>query len=247
MSASAGLRAEVVARVGRVLLEADVATGPGSLALVGPNGAGKTSLLLAVLGALPVERARVEVDGHALQDTAAGVDVPVERRRLGYVPQDYALFPHLSVRGNVELAVRSAWPREDRGQIAARVERALRDLDVAPLADRRPGSLSGGERQRVALARAMSVEPRALLLDEPLAALDVPARRQVRRFLAERLAALALPALVVTHDPLDARALGQRIAVLEAGRVTQLGAWEELAAEPATPFVAELVAAAREA
>ncbi|WP_437652636.1 ABC transporter ATP-binding protein [Sorangium sp. So ce1182] len=242
------LRARVVARVGRLLLDAQIDTGGGTLALVGPNGAGKTSLLSVLLGVLPVERGRVEVGAAVLLDTARGVDVPVEERRIGYVPQDYALFPHLSVRENVEFAVRSAPPRRsvvDRAARAERVDAMLNELGIAAHAGRRTQALSGGEKQRVALARALSVSPRALLLDEPLAALDVHSRREVRAFLAGYLRALALPTIVVTHDASDARLLGHRIAVLEAGRVTQTGTWDELAARPASRFVEELVASAR--
>jgi molybdate transport system ATP-binding protein len=157
------------------------------------------------------------------------------------VPQDYALFPHLSVAQNVEFALGS-WQRQLPR--AARRERAhalLADLHLQAFADRRPDTLSGGEKQRVALARVLAVEPRALLLDEPLAALDIGARREVRAFLATYLAKLDLPTLVVTHDPADARALGQRIAVLEAGRIVQVGSWDELATQPASAFVRELI------
>ncbi|XXY46582.1 ABC transporter ATP-binding protein [Sorangium sp. So ce269] len=239
------LRARVVARVGRLLLDAELDTGGGTLALVGPNGAGKTSLLSVLLGVLPVERGRVEVGTAVLLDTASGRDVPVEERRIGYVPQDYALFPHLSVRENVAFAVRSAPPRRGGAAEAERVDAMLNELGIAAHAGRRTQALSGGEKQRVALARALSVSPRALLLDEPLAALDVHSRREVRAFLAGYLRALALPTIVVTHDASDARLLGHRIAVLEAGRVTQTGTWDELAARPASRFVEELVASAR--
>ncbi|HTN83481.1 MAG TPA: ABC transporter ATP-binding protein [Sorangium sp.] len=236
------LRARVVARVGRLLLDAAIDTGGGTLALVGPNGAGKTSLLSVLLGVLPVERGRVEVGAAVLLDTARGLDVPVEERRIGYVPQDYALFPHLTVRENVAFAVRSAASGRGGAARAERVDAMLNELGVAAHAGRRTQALSGGEKQRVALARALSVSPRALLLDEPLAALDVHSRREVRAFLAGYLRALSIPTVVVTHDASDARLLGHRIAVLEAGRVTQTGTWDELAARPASRFVEELVA-----
>ncbi|WP_437735480.1 ABC transporter ATP-binding protein [Sorangium sp. So ce1335] len=229
----------------------ELETAGGTLALVGPNGSGKTSLLSLLLGVLPAERGRVEVGGAVLLDTEAGVDVPVEERGIGYVPQDYALFPHLSVRENVAFAVRSAASRRSvvgraaRVASAERVDAMLNELGIAALARRRTQALSGGEQQRVALARALSVSPRALLLDEPLAALDIHSRREVRTFLAGYLRALALPTIVVTHDAADARLLGHRVAVLEAGRVTQTGTWEELAARPASRFVEELVASER--
>ena len=236
---SVGLRARLRARIGGRPIEVELDTEPGTLVLVGPNGAGKTSVLRLLLGVLPAQSAQIAVADEVLVDTARGIELPVEARRLGYVPQHYALFPHLTVRENVSFAVRSA--TGSGAEADARVETALRELGALPLAERRPRALSGGEKQRVALARALSIRPRALLLDEPLAALDVHARREVRAFLVETLARLALPTLVITHDPADARALGARIAVLEAGQITQVGRWDELAARPATPFVREFV------
>lgn len=234
---SGGLRARVLARVGRLRLEVELETS-GTLVVVGPNGAGKTSLLLALLGALPVESGQVELGGRRLLDTSAGVALPTEERRLGYLPQDYALFPHLSVRGNLAFAHRSA------GGAGPNVDALLQQLGLEALADRAPRGLSGGEQQKVALARALAAGPQALLLDEPLAALDVHARREVRAFLGQWLARQRLPTVLVTHDAADARALGSRVAVLEEGRVSQAGSWEELSARPATRFVEELVASA---
>ena len=244
VTGAGSLRARLTTKVERVLIDVELDPAPGSLVVVGPNGAGKTSLLMLLLGALQVERGRIAVGAHIVLDTEMSIDVPLEHRRLGYVPQDYALFPHLTVRGNVEFALASSMSELGRAERAHRVDRLLEDLELASLADRRTQALSGGEKQRVALARALSVEPVALLLDEPLAALDVHARREVRDFLAAYLASVGIATLVVTHDPLDARALGDRIAVLEAGHFTQVGTWEELAARPASRFVEELVQAA---
>ena len=231
------LYARVSARVGTLELDAELATESGPLVVIGPNGAGKTSLLLLLLGALPPARARIVVGDTVLVDTDEKIALPIGTRRLGYVPQDYALFPHMTVRENLGFAMRCAGLR-DGG-----VDGILEQFGVAALAKRRPAALSGGEKQRVALARALSVQPRALLLDEPLAALDVHARREVRQLLAATLQRLALPTLIVSHDPLDARTLGTRVAVLEAGKVTQLGSWAELSANPATHFVSEFVRA----
>ncbi|MFI5298826.1 MAG: ABC transporter ATP-binding protein [Polyangiales bacterium] len=244
MSARESLRAHVVARVGRLDVDVELETGAGTLVVVGPNGAGKTTLLSLLLGALPVERGRVTVGASVLHDTDAGGEVPIERRRLGYVPQDYALFPHLSVRENVAFAIASAPDASDRRAQTERCDATLADLGLTELADRSPRSLSGGEQQRVALARALSVGPRALLLDEPLAALDVHARGEVRGFLATTLKRLVLPTIVVTHDAADARALAHRMVVLEAGRVRQVGTWDELARDPASRFVEALIASA---
>jgi molybdate transport system ATP-binding protein len=246
MTGVRALRASLTARVGRVALDVRLDTSPGTLAIVGPNGAGKSTLLSLLLGVLPVERGRIEVGDELLLDTATSVEVPPEHRRMGYVPQDYALFPHLTVRGNIEFALASASPREDRATRTRRTDAVLRELGLEAYAGRWPRTLSGGEQQRVALARALSIGPRALLLDEPLAALDVHSRREVRSFLGDTLRELGLPTVVVTHDLWDARLLGQRIAVLEAGRVTQCGTWEELKARPASRFVEELVASAEE-
>lgn len=237
-----GLQARLTARVGRLPLDVELCTGPGTLAVVGPNGAGKTSLLHLVLGVRPVEQGRVTVGREVLLDVEASIEVPVEQRRLGYVPQDYALFPHLSVQDNLLFALASAPWERDRAARARRVAAVLDELGLAALAHRRTQTLSGGEKQRVALARALSVSPRALLLDEPLAALDVHSRHEVRTVLAGYLKRVALPTIVVTHDAADARQLADRIAVMEAGRVTQCGTWQELAQSPASRFVEELVA-----
>jgi len=238
------LEARLEAVIGARTIDVALDTGPGTLVLVGPNGAGKTSVLSLLLGRLPATRGRIAIGGTVLLDTDARVLVPTEQRRLGYVPQDYGLFPHLSVAANIGFALASAYPRLGRRARAARVEAALERLDLRSLAERAPARLSGGERQRVALARALSVEPRALLLDEPMAALDVHARREVVAALAASLRELALPSLVVTHDPHEARLLGHTIAVLEAGRIVQHGTWDELARAPRTPFVERFVAAA---
>jgi molybdate transport system ATP-binding protein len=236
---STQLAVRLAARVGPLELDVEFEAGPGTLVVVGPNAAGKTSLLSLILGALPAARGSVHTGETALFDSELGINVPVEARRLGYVPQDYALFTHLSVRENVEFALRS-----ERMPSRARREQAdarLRELGLEQQAERRVSSLSGGEKQRVALARALAIGPRALLLDEPLAALDLVSRREVRAFLRQSLAKLGLPALLVTHDPADARELGERMLVLEAGKIVQRGTWDELQRAPATAFVERFV------
>ncbi len=240
---SLSITARVTLGARRVDVELD--SGPGALVLLGPNGAGKSTLLKLALGVITPERGRISVGDDVLFDSLQGVDVPLEQRRLGYVPQHYALFPHLDVAGNVEFALASAAPGLSRVERARRVSAQLDELGLLGLAKRQPGSLSGGEQQRLALARALVVGPRALLLDEPLAALDVYARREVRAFLGEWLRRVSLPAIVVTHDAADARALGARVAVLEDGRVTQQGAWTELCERPASAFVEALTSSAR--
>jgi len=235
------LEVDVGAVIGSFALRArlDVPAGTPT-ALVGPNGAGKTSLLLATLGIVRPSAGRIALGGEVLFDAAAGVSLPPERRGIGYVPQNHALFPHMTVRQNVEfaLACRGGVPARDRRALAAEL---LGDLELGALADRRPPTLSGGESQRVALARALAAGPRALLLDEPLAALDVGVRRQVRGFVAATLARLDVPALVVTHDLADAAAIGARVAVLDGGKLVQVGTIEELRARPGSAFVEELL------
>jgi molybdate transport system ATP-binding protein len=229
------LAARVRRRAGAFTLDVSLELGAETLAVVGPNGAGKSTLLLSILGELPVDDGAVTLDDRRLFDGA--VDVPTEERRIAYVPQDYALFPHLTALENVAfaLACRRDVARADR---RARAGAWLERLGAAAYADRWPATLSGGERQRVALARALATEPRALLFDEPFAALDVEARDEVRVYLRARLAELRLPALVVTHDRADVEALGAAVVVLEGGRVVQRGTLAELRARPASPYVA---------
>lgn len=236
------LEAVVSGGIGARQIEARLDTRGGPLVVVGPNGAGKTTLLLMILGVRRPSAGRIVVGGATLLDTARHVDVPVESRRLGYVPQDYALFPHMTALANVEFALARGSTNPNFPPRRLQALSLLSDFGMAELAQRRSSDLSGGEKQRVALARALAVQPRALLLDEPLSALDASARTDVRTFLASHLKRLGLPALVVTHDPADARELGHRIAVLDAGSVVQVGTWAELRARPASPFVARFVA-----
>ena len=208
-------------------LELELELGRETVALVGPSGAGKTSVLRAIAGLLRPERGRVALDGEAWFDSQAGIDLPPERRSVGLVFQEYALFPHMTVAENVAYA----GPQ--------RVDELLELLGIASLRNARPGELSGGERQRVAVARALARDPGALLLDEPLAALDAHTRARVRAELGDLLARLRLPTLLVTHDFQDAAALAPRVGVLVEGRIVQVGSPAELVATPASPFVAD--------
>jgi len=216
----------------------DIADGE-VVALLGPNGAGKTTVLRAIAGLAPLRRGFVRLDGAVLEDTDAQHYVPTERRPIGVVFQEYLLFPHMSVRDNVAFGLRSkgSTARQAAGLATAWLER----VGLAAYADSRPAQLSGGERQRVALARALAADPRLLLLDEPLAALDVTARAELRRDLKRHLASFDGTRLLITHDPLEAAALADRLMVMERGRIVQAGAPGEIAEHPRSAYVADLV------
>jgi molybdate transport system ATP-binding protein len=234
------LEASVQLTLGRLRLEAELAVATGELVvLLGPNGAGKTTLLRALAGLLALEQGRVVLDGKVLDDTATGEYVPADQRPVGFVFQDYLLFPHLSALENVAFGLRA----RGVGRVEAR-RRAAAWLDrvgLAAHAGARPRALSGGQAQRVALARAMVGEPRLLLLDEPLAALDAATRTELRRDLRRHLAGFDGTRLLVTHDPLEALALADRLVVLEGGLVTQTGSPAEVSGRPRSRYVAELV------
>ncbi len=231
------LHAELRTQVGALALEVDLRVAAGEcLALAGPSGAGKTSVLRAIAGLSRPASGHVSCGGETWLDTAAGLHLPPERRGCGYLFQEYALFPHLSAWRNVAYAL----PREGRRALAGDL---LERFGLGDRADARPHELSGGERQRVALARALARRPRALLLDEPLSALDARTRASASRELATTLRDAAVPTVLVTHDFGEASLLGGRVAVIDAGRIVQQGSARELAAAPASSFVADLTGA----
>ncbi len=233
------LRAQVALQLGSLALDVEVDADDGeTVAVLGPNGAGKTTLLRALAGLVPIDRGRIEVDGAVLDD-GRRVFTPPERRSVGVVFQDYLLFPHLTVLENVAFGLRSRGRARGAARAAART--ALDRVDLAALAGEKPRALSGGQAQRVALARAIATEPRLLLLDEPLAALDQSARGAVRRELRSYLATFRGVRLLVTHDPLDAAALADRLVILEHGGVVQCGTFADVSARPRSGYVAELV------
>jgi molybdate transport system ATP-binding protein len=234
------LDVDVALRRGALDLEVALRVQDGeALAIVGPSGAGKTTLLRIVAGLERPDRGRVACGDEVWVDTAAGVALAPERRRCGLVFQHYALFDHLSARDNVAYGL-FAHPRAERQR---RAEELLERFGLGGRAQARPAELSGGERQRVSVARALAPAPRALLLDEPLSALDTRTRAASGRELAAVLAQAGIPVVLVTHDVEEAATLAARIGVLDTGRLVQVGAAAELAAEPASALVADLTGA----
>jgi molybdate transport system ATP-binding protein len=233
------LRVNAATRLGAFELDVELEIDAGRcLALAGPSGAGKTSVLRIVAGLVRPERGEVVCGDEVWLDTGRDIDVDPEYRRCGYVFQEYALFGHLSAWQNVAYPL--AGPRRERRRRALEL---LSRFGIEPLADQRPATLSGGERQRVAIARALAREPAALLLDEPLSALDARTRAAGGRELARVLADTGVPTLLVTHDFAEAALLGDRVGILDDGRVIQLGTAAELAAAPASAFVADFTGA----
>jgi molybdate transport system ATP-binding protein len=218
-------------------LDVEWGAGDGVAVLFGPSGAGKTVTLQCLAGLMRPDAGRVVVDGRVLFDSAAGVDLAPQRRRVGYVFQGYALFLHLTVAANIGFGLRDR-PRAERARRAADV---MARLGIDGLAQRYPGELSGGQRQRVALGRALATDPALLLLDEPLSALDLPLRRALRDELRTILAGWGTAAVVVTHDFTEAYRLGDRIVVYEEGRVIQAAPRAELLWQPASQAVARVM------
>jgi molybdate transport system ATP-binding protein len=233
------LRAHVSLTLGDLELDVELQAPAGEVtAVLGPNGAGKTTLLRCVAGSLAIDGGSIVLDGSVL-DEPPKVFVRQEHRRVGVVHQDYLLFPHLTALDNVAFGPRAR--KRSTRDARATARRWLERVGVSDAADLEPRGLSGGQAQRVALARALATEPRALLLDEPLAALDAGARVRIRRDLRRYLAEFAGPSLLVTHDPVDALALADRVAILEHGRVTQTGTLAEVTTRPRSRYVADLI------
>ncbi|MEU8820219.1 ABC transporter ATP-binding protein [Actinoplanes sp. NPDC048796] len=228
------LDARLVVRRGTFHLDIDLSISAGeTVALLGPNGAGKTTALRALAGLTPL------TDGHFTLDGADLSGTPPERRPIGVVFQDYLLFPHLTARDNVAFGPRRHGV--DRRAAHEIADRWLERVGLAEHTRRKPRQLSGGQAQRVALARALAVDPRLLLLDEPLAALDARTRLETRAELHRHLAAHPGATLLVTHDPLDALVLADRLVIVEGGRVVQDGDAATITAQPRTDYVAQLV------
>ena len=233
------LDAHVVVRRPPFELDTELNAEPGDVvAVIGPNGAGKSTLVRALAGLLPLDAGHVFCDGRSW-DTGSGRPLAVQDRRVGMVFQRQLLFPHLNALDNVAFGPRSRGVRRSAARRAA--QGWLDRLGVGELADRRPQAMSGGQAQRVAIARALATEPRLLLLDEPLAALDVGVAMALRLELARHLAEFAGVSVLVTHDALDTLTMANRVVVLDAGRVAQVGTPTEVAQRPQTEHVARLM------
>jgi molybdate transport system ATP-binding protein len=222
------LSLDVEKRLGAFELAARFETEGRVTALFGPSGAGKTTIINMIAGLLAPDRGRIMYRGKLLFDAAGKVNLPPHRRRFGYVFQDGRLFPHLTVRGNLEYGRRMYRLKRDAGEL----ERIIGMLDIGHLADRRPGKLSGGERQRVAIGRALLMRPQLLLLDEPLASLDAARKAEIMPYLERLRDEAEVPMIYVTHQSEDARRLATTVVRIEAGRVAAVGGPELLTATP---------------
>jgi molybdate transport system ATP-binding protein len=215
-----------------------LAARPGEVvALLGPNGAGKSTALAALAGQLPIERGDIRLGDRVL--STPHHTVPPRQRRVGQVFQDYLLFPHLTVLDNIAFGPRARGA--SKSQANAIAHDWMRRLGITELGAARASQVSGGQSQRVALARALATDPELLLLDEPFAAADVVSRDELRAAFAPHLRDARHPTVLVTHDPVDARELADRVIIVEAGAVTQSGTWPELVASPASAYVARVV------
>lgn len=234
------LSADIRRRLGEFALDVTLDAPSGRVVgLLGPNGSGKSTTLRCLAGLERPDAGVITLGTRTAFDSDAGIDLAPERRAIGYVFQDYLLFPHLSAAENVAFGLRSRGVSREAAR--SRALDWLTRLEVAEFADRKPGSLSGGQAQRVALARALVTEPELLLLDEPLAALDAGTRSSVRTLLRQHLADYTGTAVLVTHDPVDVLVLADDVVVLEAGRVVQRGTPADVAQRPASRYVADLV------
>jgi ABC-type Fe3+/spermidine/putrescine transport system ATPase subunit len=218
----------------QALNHVNLAVEPGEfLAIMGPSGCGKTTLLLAILGVLKIDEGHIYIDEEV-------VDIkPVDERRIGYVPQDYGLFPHLTVHANIAFGLKAM--KQERSMIDAKVKELLSLVDLTGLEGRKPSELSGGQKQRVALARALAIQPQLLLLDEPLSSIDEITKAEVRKNLRETIKKRDVTTVCVMHNPADSIELGDKIAVMYAGKIVQSGRPNDLLENPASELVTKLI------
>jgi molybdate transport system ATP-binding protein len=234
LEANFGVRRSAAFEVGL-----NLSISPGrTAALLGPNGAGKSTAVAAIAGLLPIDRGRIELGGRTMDDPAGGRFVTPDARHIGVVFQDFLLFPHLSAVENVAFGLRCQ--RVPKALALKRAVVWLERLGLGGVGQQLPGSLSGGQSQRVALARALITEPELLLLDEPLSALDVTTRAQLRRELGEHMAGFPGPRLFITHDPTEAFLLADEIHIIESGAITQSGSPDDIRLRPRTRYAADL-------
>lgn len=231
------LRVDIHASAGSFDLNVAFQIDSHTAALLGPSGSGKTLTLRAIAGLLSPDYGRISLDGEFLYDSRHSIDVPIRKRHVGYMFQDYALFPHLTVAENIAFGLRGV-PKDEAKDL---VSWTIAQLRLDGLDGRYPSRLSGGERQRVALGRALAPQPRLLLLDEPFSALDVPTRSALTEEFLEMRATIDVPMLLVTHDIGEAYALCDELIVLDAGHVLQGGAKDAVFNHPASPQAAHLV------
>jgi molybdate transport system ATP-binding protein len=218
------LAVDVQKRLGEFSISARFDTAAGATGLFGPSGAGKTTLVNMIAGLVRPERGRIVLDETVLFDAAARVDIPAHRRRVGYVFQEGRLFPHLTVRGNLDYGRRMCGLAADM----AEMKRVVGLLDIEALLDRRPGKLSGGERQRVAVGRALLMHPRLLLLDEPLASLDTARKQEILPYLERLRDESGVPMVYVSHHSGELRRIATSVVRLDAGKVVAVGGKELL-------------------